>query len=389
MRRSHLGSVLVSFIAVAAASGCREEKASPPPERKAQAQPAKPAAGEAAGDDAVPTAAWSWEIPKGLGEPPTVPDANPMSRTKVALGHKLFMDKRLSVDGSRSCYSCHQNHLGNADGRPKALGPGNKDLPRNSPTIWNVAYQPVLYWDGRAADLEAQAIGALKGGNMGLGDGLEAKAKEIGELPEYKPLFAEAFGLDEGTPVTPEHIAQALSAYERTLLCGDTAYDRQDMSEAAERGMAVFMQKGACVTCHNGPNFSDGLFHRTGIGVDPKDPDGDLGRGAVTKSEEDNYKFRTPTLRNVAKTAPYFHDGSVATLEEAVRLMAAGGKPDIVAVDSQLVDRKLTDDEIADVVAFLETLSCSGELEVIGDQTVEGIPGPVAEGGEAAADKAG
>src|SRR5690606_9129691 len=242
----------------------------------------------------------SWEIPKGLGEPPTVPDANPMSRTKVALGHKLFMDKRLSVDGSRSCYSCHQNHLGNADGRPKALGPGNKDLPRNSPTIWNVAYQPVLYWDGRAADLEAQAIGALKGGNMGLGDGLEAKAKEIGELPEYKPLFAEAFGLDEGTPVTPEHIAQALSAYERTLLCGDTAYDRQDMSEAAERGMAVFMQKGACVTCHNGPNFSDGLFHRTGIGVDPKDPDGDLGRGAVTKSEEDNYKFRTPTLRNVA-----------------------------------------------------------------------------------------
>jgi cytochrome c peroxidase len=257
------------------------------------------------------------------------------------------------------------------------LGPGDKPLPRNTPTIWNVAYQPALYWDGRAPDLEKQAIGALKGGNMALGDEIDAKAKEIASLPEYEEQFAKAFGLEEGQTATIDHIAQALSAYERTLLCGDTKHDTMQLDEAASRGWTLFIGKASCITCHTGDNFSDGLFHRTGIGVPKggKAAEGsDIGHGEVSEKPEDEFKFRTPTLRHVSKTAPYSHDGSVETLEEAVRTMAGGGIRDRGPVDDKLLDRQLTDEEIADLVAFLEALECPGELEVIGDQSVSGIP---------------
>ncbi len=329
---------------------------------------------EDAGTPAAPAAAWAWRLPKGINLPPKVPDDNPMSADKVELGHRLFMDKRLSVDGSRSCYSCHQNELGNADGRAKALGPGNKELPRNSPTIWNVGLHAALYWDGRSATLEAQGLAALKGGNMGLGDGVDAKAAEIGALPEYADAFAKAFALAPGAKVTGDHLAKALSAYERTLLCGDTAYDTQTLSEPQQRGWQLFVGKAGCITCHTQDNLSDGLYHRVGVGAgDPAAAGIDLGRGKISGTAEDNFKFRTPTLRNVSKTAPYFHDGSVATLEEAVRLMASGGKRDAVPVDEALQDRRLSDAEIADLVALLSAFDCPGSLEVIGDQGVDGI----------------
>ena len=383
-------ALLAATFALAACKGGNESAdgnagaAKPAPAKadaKTDAKPsaADPSANDAdpAGDAAEPATAWAWDLPKGLYTPPRIPAENPMTAEKVALGHALFMDKRLSVDGSRSCYSCHQNELGNADGLKKAIGPGDKELPRNTPTIWNVAYHGALYWDGRAANLEAQAIGALKGGNMGLGDGLEAKAAEIGALPDYADKFRTAFGLAEGDPVTPDHVVQALSAYERTLLCGATAHDTQTLDEAQQRGWQLFIGKGGCLTCHNGENFTDGLFHRTGIGVpeggEPTE-DADRGRGAITKDPADDFKFRTPTLRNVSKTAPYFHDGSVDTLEEAVRIMASGGLPNRGPVDPQLIDRQLTDQEVADIVTFLSALDCPGELETIGDQTVAAIP---------------
>jgi cytochrome c peroxidase len=177
-----------------------------------------------------------------------------------------------------------------------------------------------LYWDGRAATLEAQATGALAGGNMGVGkEGLEAKAKEIGALPEYAAQFVAVFGLADASEVSMDHVVMALSAYERTLLCGDTAFDKDELSEAAQ------------------------------------------------------YKFRTPTLRNVAKTAPYFHNGSVATLEEAVAYMAAGGNAKAPGVDQNLRNTGLSPEEVADVVEFLRALDCPGQLEVIGDQSVPGI----------------
>lgn len=322
-----------------------------------------------------PAAAWAWDLPNGIHVPPRVPDDNPMSKEKVELGHKLFMDKRLSVDGTRSCYSCHQNELGNADGRVKALGPGNKDLPRNTPTIWNVGLSASLYWDGRSDTLEAQGIGALKGGNMGLGDALETKAAEIGALPEYAAAFTAVFGMTAGEKVTSMHVARALSAYERTLLCGGTAHDDAKQDEAAKRGFALFATAG-CVTCHSQDNFSDGLYHRTGIGASEPPAEGaDLGRGKISSKPEENFAFRTPTLRNVSKTAPYFHDGSAKTLEDAVRTMAAGGVRTAGPVDSNLVDRKLDEAQQADIVAFLKSLDCPGQLDVIGDQKVDGIGG--------------
>ncbi|WP_181233885.1 cytochrome-c peroxidase [Enhygromyxa salina] len=332
-----------------------------------------------------PGDAWTWTLPKGLSAAPAVPADNPMSAAKVELGHQLFMDKRLSGDGSRSCYSCHQNELGAADGRALALGAGDKPLTRNTPTIWNVAYhQNGLYWDGRAATLEKQMIGAWKGGNMGAGDDLAAKAKEIGALPEYTSQFAEVFGLEPGAEITPDHVAMAVSAYERTLLCGDTAFDQGNLSESAARGWDLFRGKASCSTCHAGDNFSDGQFHNVGISHDdagnPR-PDADVGHGKVSEAETDNHKFRTPTLRNVTKTAPYFHNGSVADLTEVVRYMAAGGNAKAPGVDQNLRNTQLTEQEIADVVAFLGALECPGSLQVIGDQAVAGIP-------EAAADAA-
>ena len=319
--------------------------------------------------------AWDWGLPAGLSDPPKVPENNPMGADKVALGHKLFMDKRLSGDGSRSCYSCHQNELGNADGREKALGAGDKPLTRNTPTIWNVGYHPALYWDGRAPSLEKQAIGAIKGGNMGVGaDNLGAKAEEIGKA--YRGEFEKAFGLKEGDAVTMDHVAMALSAYERTLLCGDSPFDKGEMDEAAKRGWDLFRGKASCTTCHAGENFSDGLFHAVGIGFDDAGKakgEADVGHGKPSGDETNNHKFRTPTLRNVSKTAPYFHDGSVATLEEAVTWMAKGGNPKAPNFDANLRDNGLSDEEIADLVAFVKALDCPGQLEVIGDQKVPGI----------------
>ena len=322
------------------------------------------------------TPAWEWTLPAGL-KAPAVPEDNAMSTDKVALGHRLFMDKRLSVDGSRSCYSCHQNQLGNADGRAKALGPGDKELARNTPTIWNVAYNGLLYWDGRAASLEKQAIGAWKGGNMGVGEpGLAAKAAEIGALPDYADAFKKVFGLKDGEAVAPEHVAKALSAYERTLLCGDTPWDTSKMNEQQQRGWEVFRGKGSCTTCHSGEHFSDGQFHKMGIGLDDTGEGPDKGRMDATKDQADAYKFRTPTLRNVTRTAPYFHDGSAPDLRAAVARMAGG--PTRLDLDSNFADRALTPAEIDDVVAFLGALDCPGSLEVVGDQAVPGITSPLA-----------
>ena len=312
----------------------------------------------------------------GLSSPPKVPESNPLTKDKIALGHKLFMDKRLSKDDSRSCYSCHLNEYGNTDGQPKALGAGDKPLSRNSPTIWNVAYHAELYWDGRAKSLEAQALGAWKGGNMGVGaDNLAAKAAEIGSLPEYQAAFSTVFGVSPGAEekVTPNMIAQAISSYERTLLCGDTLHDKGTSSEAATRGWDLFRGKAQCSACHNGDNFSDGLFHNVGVGFSSAGSPlegADIGRGKVTKAATDNHKFRTPTLRNVSNTAPYFHDGSISTLKDAVKYMATGGALTGKNAAPLLRPVALSDAEIDDIVEFLGALACPGSLEVLGEQGV-------------------
>ena len=379
MKRTLLLAMLGSIFLAPACGGGNGGNAKPSKPRVSSKAPSSKAEAKT---EAKPGAqpekaqAWEWTLPPGITAP-LVPEDNPMSADKVALGHQLFMDKRLSVDGSRSCYSCHQNQHGGADGRKTALGAANKELTRNTPTIWNVGLHKEFYWDGRAPSLEKQAIGALQGGNMGLGEALASKAAEIGALPEYQDAFATVFGLGDDAQVEPDHIAKALSAYERTLLCGDTGYDQQKLSEAQKRGQALFMGKAGCMTCHNGPNFSDGIYHVTGIAIDPQAEGADVGRSKVSEDDAHKFAFKTPSLRNVTNTAPYFHDGSVDSLEEAVTLMAGGGKPqEGLSVDANLLDRKLTEDEVGDIVAFLGALGCSGELEVIGDQSAEGIAPP-------------
>lgn len=302
-----------------------------------------------------------------------VPAENPMTDAKVALGHQLFFDARLSVDGSRACYSCHMNEDGNGGAEATAIGAANRPLTRHSPVIWNVAYMPRFYWDGRSGSLEAQAKGAWGGGNMGVGaENLDAKAAEIGAIPGYTEQFAEVFG-DRGA--TAETVAEAIASYERTLICDNTRFDRHQAGEANAmtavelQGMELFNGKAACATCHTPPFFSvqfgtpEGMYYNVGIGIEGKaESDVDVGRQAVTDSELDWAAFKVPSLRNIAESAPYFHDGSVSTLEEAVRYMASAGVAN-KNLTPLLADRGLTDEEIGAIVAFLGSLNCPSVLE--------------------------
>ncbi len=296
-----------------------------------------------------------------------------MGTAKVALGRALFLDPRMSADGSRSCASCHVDERGGADGRRTALGAGDQPLARNTPTIWNVAYHRTWSWDGRAGSLEEQVLDMWQGPAMGVGDGLAAKAAEIGVLPEYGPQLGAAFGLTAGDPVTPHHVAKAIAAFERTLLCGDPSAPQ---SEAAARGQALFGGKGRCVACHAPPTYTDSRYHNLGLNHDAEGKlieGADLGRGAITGHEEDNHAFRTPALRDVARTAPYFHDGREPSLRAAVRYMAGGGNAQAPGRDPLLqAPTSLTEAEIDDLVAFLEWLVCDEQIE--GSDDVKPVP---------------
>ncbi len=300
------------------------------------------------------------------------PAHNPTTPQKVALGKKLFFDPALSVDGSRSCYSCHQNEDGTGGHEPLAIGAKSVALPRHAPTLWNVAYLPRLYWDGRADSLEAQAKAVWAGDNMGVGqENLSAKARELGASPEYRALFDAAF---PAYGATAETVVQAIAAYERTLFCADTAYDRfmagqsQALTSEQKAGLQLFQGKAACNGCHTPPFFSDaylaegGSYHNTGMGMEGKPGAAvDPGRQKVSTSPSDWAAFKTPSLRNVSRSAPYGHDGSQAKLEAQVRFMAGGGfkNPNL---DQKMIDKQLSDAEISQLLAFLGALDCPGVL---------------------------
>lgn len=301
-----------------------------------------------------------------------IPEDNPQSLAKVALGRQLFFDKRLSVDGTRSCYSCHQNEHGNGGETPLAVGAKNKKLTRHSPVIWNVGYFEAFYWDGRAPSLEAQAKGAWGGGNMGVGkENLAKKTAKLAKIESYKTLFAGVFP-EEG--MTPDTVAKAIAAYERTLICDNTAYDRyakgntNALTDQQKEGWALFTGKGQCSVCHAPPLFSsamgvpNGVYYNVGIGTAGKsDDEVDVGRFKISEQAADWAAFKVPSLRNVSKSAPYFHDGSVATLKEAVTLMASGGI-DNKNKSALVADRGLTDAEIDAITALLGALDCEKTL---------------------------
>lgn len=311
---------------------------------------------------------------------------DPKRAEKIALGNALFFDKRLSGNKDLACYDCHKNEDGNGGHDPTAIGSGGKKLPRHSPVLWNVGYwNNAFYWDGRAKTLEDNIKGAWGGGNMG-GAPADAKPEEIvAELDKraaelaatggYKKLFADAFG---ATPIKAEHAIGAIAEYMRTMVCNDTKFDKfaagdkTALSEQQQRGLDIFLMpsKGNCVMCHSPPHFSTamskegGAYFNVGIGAGADVPADkvDIGRMKVTKEESDWAAFKPPSLRNVSKSAPYFHDGSVAKLEDAVKLMASGGITN-KNKSTFLDDRKLTAAELADLVAFLGALDCPNKLE--------------------------
>ena len=292
-------------------------------------------------------------LPAGLAryEAMEIPGDNPMTPEKVALGRQLFFDKRLSGDGTRSCYSCHVCEKGLTDGLAKSIGAFNKPLPRSSPTLWNIGYHKMFYWDGRSPSLEKQAMAAWTGGNMGAKDREGEIVGKINALQGYQSQFQKVFG----GPATAENMMQAISAYERTIISGDTAWDKWQagdqgaVSEAAKRGFEVF-KEAKCTNCHDGVLFTDQQFHNVGIGMDLPEPDG--GRGKISNKPEETGAFKTPTLRDVAESGPYFHDGSVATLEEAVDLMLGGGKPNQYLDKKNLEKRTITPEKRSDLLSF-------------------------------------
>jgi cytochrome c peroxidase len=294
----------------------------------------------------------------------SIPADNPMTADKVELGKQLYYDTRLSGDGQRSCYSCHVAENGLTDGRPLAIGAFDRTLTRSSPTMWNVGYHSAWYWDGRAATLEGQAQAAWRGGNMGASgnDGapsMQDVCTTLNGLDAYRTQFEAVFG--EGC--TPDNVPKALAAFMRTIVSTDSPWirfrdgDTSALSESAQRGWTVFDQKAQCSRCHSGLLLTDQQYHNVGIGMDAAEPD--LGRFTVSKNDMDRGAFKTPTLLDISKSAPYFHNGSVATLEEAVDLMIGGGH------DNQWLDRTnlqpatLTAEERADLLQFLRELTAN------------------------------
>jgi len=301
-----------------------------------------------------------------------IPADNPMTAEKVALGKQLYFDARLSGDGTKACYSCHVKEKGLTDGLAKAQAPYNQTVPRSAPTMWNIGYHSEWYWDGRAKTLEAQARAAWSGVNMGAAgrDGKPSMDDICGKLNAvvgYKSQFDKVFG----AACTPDNVTKALAAYMRTIVstAETTAWvrfkegNKKALSGAAQRGYALFSGKARCANCHAGVLLTDLQYHNTGIGMSDKEPD--LGRNRASKEERDKGAFKTPTLLDISKSAPYFHNGQAKTLEEAVDLMLAGGQ------DNQWLDTAnlrpavtLTKKERADLLAFLRSLDVnSGKME--------------------------
>ena len=301
---------------------------------------------------------WSMTLPLGLqADSAYLPDDNPMGEAKIALGKQLFFDPRLSKDGSVSCASCHIPSHGFADPNPISPGIGGRRGARHAPTVLNRLFSKEQFWDGRAADLEAQAhLPLINPDEMGMTSHEEVVAN-VRAVPGYAPLFAAVYG-DPG--IDMPRIAQAIAAYERTVLTGDSPYDRYvagdhgALRDDQVRGLTVFLGRGRCVTCHVGFNFSDENYRNIGVGMDAPAPD--LGRYAVTRRDEDRGAFKTPTLRNVALTAPYMHDGSEPTLEAVVELYDRGGVRNAwLSKDVQPLG--LPPQEKRDLIAFMQALT--------------------------------
>ncbi len=311
-------------------------------------------AGDDWGDEPQKKSSYPYPVPLGL-EAPKVPKNNPITKAKVELGKLLYFDKRLSQNKMVSCATCHSPAKGWTDQLPVSTGINGHKGTRSSPPVFNSAYNAQQFWDGRAPSLEEQAKGPIQN-PVEMGFTLTGVQKRIAKIKAYREFFKNAFGSDK---VTIDRVVQAIASFERTILAGNSAYDRfragdkKAISASAQRGMNLFFGRANCDACHSGPNFSDSQYHNLGVGLNSKKPD--LGRFLATKRDSDKGKFKTPTLRGLLYTQPYMHDGSEKTLSQVVDFYDKGGTPN-PHLDKEMHPLQLTHQEKRDLVAFLESL---------------------------------
>jgi cytochrome c peroxidase len=309
--------------------------------------------------------------------PATVPFPadNPFSEKKRrALGEALFHDKRLSVDASLACVSCHERGKGFADGEVQGRGVPGRPLKRHTPTLWNLAWASPVFWDGRARSLEEQVAGPIESPDE-MAQPLAAVIARLAADPATVRAFADAF--PQSPKVDAANLAKAITTYERTFVSPDTRFDRwiagdeQALRANEVAGFKLFTGKAGCVNCHSGFAFTDYAFHDIGL------PGDDRGRGAVLRLEAAEHAFKTPGLREIGRSAPYMHDGSLATLEDVLRHYVSG------VVERPTLSKDLTrplalaDAERADLVAFLGSLTSERE-PALPEQIVPATAGPVA-----------
>lgn len=301
------------------------------------------------------------QVPFGLEEPESyIPSDNPLTVEKVELGKLLFFDPWLSANNTVSCASCHIPHLAWTDGQQVSIGIRRQLATRNGMTIMNRLYGKAQLWHGRSPTLEAQALNPLhKPVRMGM-PSYEAEVQKLNAIPGYRKLFQQAFQTD----VTLDGIAKAIAAFERTILSGNSPADRFDMggeenamSDSAKRGLTLFQTKGRCTRCHSGFNFTDESFHNLGIDWDTDQVD--VGRYKVSKDPDDIGAFKTPTLREISRTAPYMHDGRFATLEDVIEFYDKGGIQN-PHLSNLMIPLNLTAQEKADLVVYMRPLNGEG-----------------------------
>jgi len=286
------------------------------------------------------------------------PADNPFTEKKRALGEALFHDPRLSVDDSRSCASCHDRAKGFADGKAQGQGVPGRPLKRHTPTLWNLATAGPVFWDGRARSLEEQVAGPIESPDE-MAQPMSSAVERLSNDPAMRRAFADAF--PQSPKVDAVNLAKAIATYERTLVSPPTRFDRwlagedDALSEREAAGFRLFAGKAGCAKCHNGYAFTDHAFHDIGL------PDDDRGRGAVLRLPAADHGFKTPGLREIGRSAPYMHDGSLKTLDDVIRHYQSG------VVERPTLSKDLphplvlSDAERADLIAFLQTLTSETE----------------------------
>jgi cytochrome c peroxidase len=301
---------------------------------------------------------WRVDTPAALDLYMPVPESNPLTPEKVALGRRLFHDPLLSRDFTMACATCHDPRRSFSDALPRAIGIGGQQINRHAPALLNRGYGRSFFWDGRAASLEEQALQPITN-RKEFDHSLEAALARLGQHAEYPALFRAAFARDANA----DDLARALASYVRTIVTADSPADRyltgetSALSAEAVAGLQLFRGRANCTACHLGPLFTDEQFHNTGVAW----RDGrlaDPGRGAISGKEDELGAFRTPSLREAARTAPYMHDGSLRTLEEVIEFYDRGGNPN-PHLDPELRPLRLSPTEKQALLAFLRSLSGS------------------------------